>query len=122
MAKKRMKSKKSKSKAAKRKKATRPKAKIEVIIRKQVLGESPVEKHFVVADGRKLKSLVDLAKALESMSEEVFRHHVNDIRNDFSNWVNDVFQDAGLSEELAKVRDKAGSELVLLRKLIKEFT
>ena len=122
MAKKRVKSKSSRLKSVKRQKAPKPKAKIEIIVRKEVLGEAPVERHFVVADGRKLKSLVDLAKALETMSEEVFRHHVNDIRNDFSNWVNDVFQDAGLSEELAKVKDKAGSEIVLLRKLLKELT
>ena len=114
--------KKKRGKAVSSKNAERKLQSLEVIIKKKILGEAPEEHHFVVADGRKLKSLVDLAKALETMSEEVFKHHVNDLRNDFSNWVNDVFQDAGLSEELAKVKDKAGSEIVLLRKLLKELT
>ena len=31
---------------------------VEVIIKKKVLGEAPVEHHFVVADGKKLKKTI----------------------------------------------------------------
>lgn len=95
------------------------KTKVEVVIKKKVMGEAPVEKHFIVADGNRIKSILELARALETMSEEVFRHHVNDARNDFSNWVRDVFNDNAVADELAKAKDKAG-ELVLLRKLFKD--
>lgn len=111
---------KSKAKAGIKKARTISRAKVEVVIKKQVLGEAPVEKHFIVADGNRIKSILELARALETMSEEIFRHHVNETRNDFSNWIRDVFEDNTLADELAKAKDKATAELMLMRKLFKD--
>lgn len=90
---------------------------VEVTIIKKVFGKVPEEYAFVLADGRKLKSLFDLMHSFRDMSEEVFRHHVNDMRNDFSNWVHDVFEEPELAEELKKINNKLEAEVVLLRKL-----
>lgn len=94
---------------------------VEVIIKKKILGEAPVEHHFVVADGRKLKNILELADALETMSEEIFRHHVNEARNDFSNWVKDVFYDHSLAEDIAMAKNKLEAQIAILRRLVKEM-
>jgi len=94
---------------------------VEVIIRKKVLGEAPKEQHFVVADGRKLKNIIELADALETMSEEIFSHHVNEFKNDFSAWVKDVFYDDGLADDIARAKNRFEAQIAVLRRLVKEL-
>ena len=94
---------------------------VEVIIKKKILGEAPIEHHFVVADGRKLKNILELADALETMSEEIFRHHSNDLKNDFSSWVKDVFYDHSLAEDISMARTRFETQIAVLRRLVKEL-
>ena len=94
---------------------------VEVIIRKKILGEAPEEHHFVVADGKKLKNIIDLADALETMSEEIFRHHTNGFKNDFSAWVNDVFYDHSLAEDISRSKNRLETQIAVLRRLVKEL-
>ena len=94
---------------------------VEVIIKKKILGEAPEEHHFVVADGRKLKNVLELADALETMSEEIFRHHANEIKNDFSNWVKDVFYDHSLAEDIARAKNRLEAQIAILRRMVKEL-
>ena len=117
MTKKRGKSAKSNAKSGSKK----PLQSVEVIIRKKVLGEAPEEHHFVVADGRKLKNIIELADALETMSEEIFRHHANEFRNDFSTWVKDVFYDHSLAEDISRAKNRLETQIAVLRRLIKEL-
>jgi hypothetical protein len=93
-----------------------------ITLKKHILGEAPKEKVFYLADGRKLKSLVELTEALENMSEDVFRHHVNAARNDFSAWINDVFKDKDLAQDMKEIRDKADAEIKLLKHFLKKLT
>lgn len=60
----------------------------------------PEDKVFWVQDGRVLKNLADLEAALKEMSEETFRYHLNESKNDFSNWVRDVIGDEKLAGDL----------------------
>ena len=99
----------------------KPLQSVEVIIRKKVLGEAPVEQHFVVADGRNLKNIIELADALETMSEEIFRHHANEFKNDFSAWVKDVFYDHSLAEDISRARNRLETQIAILRRLVKEL-
>lgn len=99
----------------------KPLQSVEVIIRKKILGEAPVERHFVVADGRKLKNIIELADALETMSEEIFRHHANEFKNDFSAWVKDVFYEHSLAEDISRAKNKFETQIVILRRLVKEL-
>src|SRR3989338_425989 len=94
---------------------------VEVIIKKKVLGEAPVEHHFVVADGKKLKNIIELADALETMSEEIFRHHANEFKNDFSAWVKYVFYDHSLADDISRAKNRLETQIVILRRLIKEL-
>ena len=94
---------------------------VEVIIRKKILGEAPEEHHFVVADGKKLKNIIELADALETMSEEIFRHHANEFRNDFSSWVKDVFYDHSLAEDISRAKSRLETQIAILRRLVKEL-
>ena len=94
---------------------------VEVIIKKKILGEAPEEHHFVVADGRKLKNILELADALETMSEEIFRHHANEFKNDFSNWVKDVFYDHSLAEDIERAKNRLETQIAILRRMVKEL-
>ncbi len=66
------------------------------------LADVPQEKQFWCADGRVLKNLAELRAALTEMSEDTFRHHSSEMRNDFSNWVRDVIGEEKLSRDLQK--------------------
>ncbi len=110
-----------KKRGKKAKSDSKPKQTIEVIIRKKVLGEAPVEQHFIVADGRKLKNIIELADALESMSEEIFRHHANEFKNDFASWVKDVFYDHSLAEDITRAKNRLETQITILRRLVKEL-
>src|SRR3990167_9448723 len=94
---------------------------LEVIIKKKILGEAPEEHHFVVADGRKLKNVLELADALETMSEEIFRHHANELKNDFAAWVKDVFYDHSLAEDISRAKNRLETQIAVLRRLVKEL-
>jgi hypothetical protein len=60
------------------------------------------ENYFWLKDNRQIKSLEELSKILEDIPLDVFNHHVNDTKNDFANWIRDVFKKKGLSEEIGK--------------------
>jgi len=66
------------------------------------LGNASHDKQFWCHDGRYLKNLRELEAALEQMTEETFRYHVNETKNDFSAWVRDVIGDEKLSSDLRK--------------------
>lgn len=94
---------------------------VEVVIKKKLLGEAPEEHHFIVADGKKLKNIIDLADALETMTEEIFAFHANEFKNDFSSWVKDIFQEHTLAEDLRKAKNKIEAQVVILKRLVKEL-
>jgi len=63
------------------------------------------EQYFVVVDGTVLKNLKELAMLFEDISEDVFRHHVTDERNDFSTWIRHVLEDKDLANLLDSERE-----------------
>jgi len=68
--------------------------------------QAPPGKEFQLHMGTVLKSLPELAEALDIMSQESFSHHVTSDRNDFANWVNDVLGEAKLAQELRRIKSK----------------
>jgi len=76
------------------------------IKKKMQIVNLPAEKYFYVADGTVIKSLAELPYALQSMSPETFASHVNDEKNDFYNWVKDVFNHSTLARKIKKVKRK----------------
>lgn len=111
--------KKSKAKAkAIKKSSTQPSRGIEVTVTKKILGEAPEQHHFILKGGRHLKSIQELAGALEVMNDDVFSYHVNDMKNDFATWINDIFNENALANELRKTKNRIETRIKLLQRLV----
>ena len=76
---------------------------------RKYLSNTPQEQCFWLKDGGVLKNLEDLAHTFPNMSDETFKHHVNNGKNDFSNWVKDVIGDKKLAHELLGSKNKISS-------------
>ena len=70
------------------------------------LGDVPDGKHFWCQDGKLIKNLGELEKALNDMSDETFHHHSGEGRNDFSNWIRDVVGDNKPANDLSKAKSR----------------
>ena len=73
---------------------------------KRRLGDVPEGKHFWCHDGKLIKNLGELEKALSDVSDETFHYHASEGRNDFSNWVRDVVGDNKLANDLSKAKSR----------------
>lgn len=51
---------------------------------------------------RRLKTLDNLSEAINLIEPEVFQQHVNEQKNDFASWVENVFGEHELAEQLRK--------------------
>lgn len=71
--------------------------------------ETRITEHtFNLSDGNKLNSIIQLQKALLEMKQETFNQHVNSEKNDFAKWVEEVFDEKKLAEEMMKMKTKLG--------------
>lgn len=102
------------------KQALTPPERIEVHLVKKSLGKAPEEYHFVLHDGRKLKSMYELVDELETMSEEAFKDYVTEFKNDFANWTKDVFHAPELADELYKIKNKFDSQRAIMKHLLRD--
>ncbi len=75
------------------------------------------ENYFFMHDGRVLKEIIELAEILETIDNEVFYHHVNESKNDFSNWIRDIFENHELSQEIFAVREPRQMQVIILKHL-----
>jgi hypothetical protein len=64
------------------------------------------EHTFKLKNGAVIKNLYELANELATMDEETFRHHVNDEKNDFHNWVQHIVRDEHLANVFSEIRDR----------------
>ena len=89
--------------------------------KEDIIQEAQEEEQFVVADGRKLSNIVDLAYALDDMPNDIFNHHVNEEKNDFSNWVRDIFNENKLAEDIAKKKSQMEIQLSVMKHVLNKF-
>mgnify|MGYP001562947977 FL=1 len=89
---------------------------LEILVRN--IGEAPHDKRFVLKDGRLLKDFVEMAHALEHMSDDVFNHHVNAYKNDFRNWIRDIFGDKELAATIEKAKTRTEMQLAVLKHIV----
>ncbi|MEM2915998.1 MAG: hypothetical protein QXT19_01410 [Candidatus Woesearchaeota archaeon] len=61
---------------------------------------------FHLKSGSTIKNLYELANELATMDEEVFRHHVNDEKNDFHNWILHIIRDDHLANVFSEIKDR----------------
>lgn len=76
--------------------------------------------YFSLCTGVMLKNIQELEFALQYMSDEELKNHVNNKKNDFSAWIKDVFGEDALASELSKAMSRKDMQLVLLRHLAKK--
>src|SRR3989338_3962607 len=67
--------------------------------------EADSTSYFFVSDGTVLKNKGHLKSFLSTCSHATFSNHVNNEKNDFFNWVRDVFLDKELAERIKKKND-----------------
>ncbi len=80
-----------------------------------------VQEGFYLADGRYLRSVLDLAKTLPYMDQGLFSHHANETKNDFAEWLEKSVGENELAEELKCAGSKEEFEMLLLRQIIKSM-
>jgi hypothetical protein len=107
-----------KVKKAAKKKPVKAKKEVYFKVSTKILGETPKEYGFYLSDGRRLKSVFELVDALESMGEDMFKQHVTETKNDFSNWIRDVFKEPNIAREIEKIRSRIETQKALMKKLI----
>jgi hypothetical protein len=66
------------------------------------LANVPDEVVFRCHNGRTMRNLRELEHSLSGMADETFTYHTAEGRNDFSQWVRDIFGDEKLAKDLAK--------------------
>jgi len=75
--------------------------------------EAPEGKYFTFEDGVVVKSLAELADILGVMPESDFKKHVNEQKNDIAQWIEGVFLDKALGQELRNETTLAGTIRIL---------
>lgn len=94
---------------------------VEVYCCKKEFGKAPEEKAFVLHDGRKLKTLYEFVDELETMSDDAFREYVTWERNDFANWINDVFEVPDLATEMRLLQNRFDAQRAVLKHFVREL-
>ncbi|MFH0955219.1 MAG: DUF5752 family protein [Candidatus Micrarchaeota archaeon] len=61
------------------------------------------EKFFYLRGEIPLKSLSELENSFESMDDATFAHHVNETKNDFAEWTQEVIRDQFLANKLRQL-------------------
>jgi transposase len=80
---------------------------------KKILRVVPISKSFWLCTNEYLRSLNTLAEALERVSDDVFRYHVDKYKNDFATWVKDCIDDKDLAREISRIKTR----YTLIRKI-----
>ena len=71
------------------------------------------DKYFFLSNGIVIKSLYQLADAIQVMDEQLFEKHVSPKHNDFASWVKDCVRNEELSSKLDSVRTKEEMSKIL---------
>ncbi len=64
------------------------------------------DKFFWLKSGKGLRSIREMANYLPSIKPDEWNYHVNEEKNDFSNWIRDVFDEAELAKFLRETKTK----------------
>jgi hypothetical protein len=88
---------------------------------KEIINDADPKHYFYLCDGTVVKNVLELSKCIEKMRDEVFSYHVNDVKNDFSNWIRDVYNDDKLAKRMLETTDKDKTQIILLKAIIEKF-
>jgi hypothetical protein len=82
---------------------------------------APEHQYFVLLDGRRLGDIKELADALEDMADHIWSHHVNESKNDFATWIQDVFAEHELANRLRDGSGKHHAQIILYREILRRI-
>ena len=86
-----------------------------------LFAEISPERYFVMCDGRQVKDYKELADVLQLINDDMFSYHVNDTKNDFANWINDVFKEDDLSKKIRNVHSRMQMSMELYKYLFEKL-
>lgn len=78
------------------------------------------EKAFYLKDGKVFSTLEKFSKELQTMTQDVFKHHVNKDKHDFKEWMKHSLKEEDLAKKVEKKINKLELELEVLRHLVHE--
>lgn len=113
-----------KKKASPKKRPTKKKVAKKLVNRptkKAKLRNAKPTHHFVLKDGRHIRNFLELADAMDDMTDEIFFHHVNNFKNDFAAWAAEVFEDEALSKRLSNIKTRHRHQIEILKHEIKRL-
>jgi hypothetical protein len=79
--------------------------------------EASGEKAFFMANGRVITRLSELPEVIENTDDQTFSYHVNEDKNDFANWIRDVFNSKPLANKILTKRTRTDMVNVLKTEL-----
>lgn len=68
---------------------------------------------FWVHDGPVLSDIAELNRALKEMNDDQYAYHVNESKNDFANWVDEVLQDPHCAEDLRHAKSRHAAQHIV---------
>jgi hypothetical protein len=80
------------------------------------------EKYFILCNGQSIKDFKDLADTLETIGDDIFYYHVTAERNDFANWIRDVFEEHDLAETIRSSKSRHEMMASLYKHLYNKIT
>ena len=82
--------------------------KFKELVKKLKFHENVVpDKKFKLFDGREINNLFELLGALKMMSDNDFKNHVNEDKNDFAAWVETSLNEPDVANEMKNSKDKS---------------
>jgi hypothetical protein len=86
-------------------------------VTKKTLRTAPDEKKFWLSNGEIIDSLANLADSFAKMDALIYRHHVNESKNDFALWVEQVLEDGKCAEALRRSKSPQSAQVVVVKHL-----
>lgn len=84
-----------------------------------ILKDVPSHHYFLARNGVTIKNLQELKTAIEQMDDASFKHHVNEEKNDFSEWIKNIIKDEKLAKNILSTFSKE-KMMQIIEKRIKE--
>ncbi|MFH1073135.1 MAG: hypothetical protein V1743_06940 [Nanoarchaeota archaeon] len=87
--------------------------------KEKILSDCRPDWVFWCCNGVLIRNIYELANTIKAMNADVFKYHVNEQKNDFANWVEEVLDDKKLGKKMRTTIDK-DLLVAMVKKRIKE--